>query len=99
VRATQTNAEATPVAEADGLSPSITGQTPRGNGGLVENGSPGQQIFSPSRQMTDRQTRATCWSLTINNPTKSDEEWIQQARQKGWQVEGQKEVGAEGTEH
>lgn len=49
--------------------------------------------------MTDRQTRATCWSLTINNPTKSDEEWIQQARQKGWQVEGQLEKGKEGTEH
>jgi len=30
VRATQTNAEATPVAEADGLSPSITGTDPKG---------------------------------------------------------------------
>lgn len=44
--------------------------------------------------------RATCWSLTINNPTKSDDEWIAQAQQKkGWKVYGQREKGAEGTEH
>jgi len=43
--------------------------------------------------------RATCWSLTINNPTQSDEDWIAQARQRGWKVEGQKEVGKEGTPH
>lgn len=47
--------------------------------------------------MTDK--RATCWSVTINNPTPSDEEWIAQARQRGWKVEGQKEVGKEGTPH
>lgn len=46
--------------------------------------------------MTDR---ATTWSLTINNPTPSDEEAIALARQKGWKVEGQKEKGSEGTEH
>lgn len=44
-------------------------------------------------------TRATSWSVTINNPTQSDEEWIAQARQKGWRVDGQKEVGKEGTPH
>lgn len=44
--------------------------------------------------------RGTCWSVTINNPTKSDDEWIAQARQKsGWKVHGQKEVGEQGTEH
>lgn len=47
--------------------------------------------------MTDR---ATCWSVTINNPTQSDDEWIAQARQKsGWKVYGQREKGAQGTEH
>jgi len=46
--------------------------------------------------MTDR---ATVWSVTINNPTPSDEEGIALARQRGWQVEGQKEKGSEGTEH
>lgn len=47
--------------------------------------------------MTDR---ATCWSITINNPTKSDEEWIAQARQKsGWKVYGQLEQGEAGTPH
>lgn len=43
--------------------------------------------------------RASAWSLTINNPTDSDEECIALARQKGWRVEGQKEKGAEGTSH
>lgn len=43
--------------------------------------------------------RATSWSLTINNPTDSDEEGISLARQKGWRVEGQKERGDNGTEH
>lgn len=46
--------------------------------------------------MTDR---ATTWSVTINNPTADDEEQIALARQKGWKVEGQKEVGKEGTPH
>jgi len=43
--------------------------------------------------------RATCWSLTINNPTPQDEEHIALARQKGWKVDGQLEKGAEGTPH
>lgn len=43
--------------------------------------------------------RATCWSLTINNPNNSDEEFIALARQKGWKVDGQLEKGAEGTPH
>lgn len=46
--------------------------------------------------MTDR---ATAWSLTINNPTQADEESIQLARQKGWQVIGQLEEGENGTKH
>jgi len=45
------------------------------------------------------QTRATCWSVTINNPTKSDEENISLARQRGWKVEGQLERGENGTPH
>jgi len=43
--------------------------------------------------------RATCWSVTINNPIKADEDNISLARQKGWKVDGQKEVGKEGTPH
>jgi len=35
--------------------------------------------------------RATCWSVTINNPVESDDECIARARQKGWKVEGQPE--------
>lgn len=37
--------------------------------------------------------RATCWSLTINNPTEDDDECIARARQKGWKVDGQPEKG------
>jgi len=47
--------------------------------------------------MTDN--RATAWSLTINNPTPSDEEGIALARQRGWKVEGQLEKGKDGTPH
>lgn len=44
--------------------------------------------------------RATCWSVTINNPVKSDEENINLARQKsGWKVYGQLEKGEFGTPH
>lgn len=43
--------------------------------------------------------RATKWSITINNPIERDEENISKARQQGWSVEGQKEVGENGTEH
>jgi len=49
--------------------------------------------------MFNPQERATCWSLTINNPVEADEENIAMARQKGWKVDGQKEVGTEGTPH
>lgn len=50
--------------------------------------------------MADKTIRATCWSLTINNPTAADEEAINLARQKsGWKVHGQKEKGESGTEH
>lgn len=47
----------------------------------------------------DTTKRATCWSLTINNPSNADEEEIAIARQKGWKVEGQKEKGENGTVH
>ncbi len=43
--------------------------------------------------------RSTNWSVTINNPTASDEEAIALARQKGWKVEGQLEKGENGTPH
>lgn len=43
--------------------------------------------------------RASAWSLTINNPTATDEEEINLARQKGWKVEGQLERGTSGTAH
>jgi len=43
--------------------------------------------------------RATCWALTINNPTEADEECIALARQKGWKVDGQMERGESGTLH
>lgn len=44
--------------------------------------------------------RATCWSVTINNPNKSDDDNIAMAKQKsGWAVYGQKEVGESGTPH
>lgn len=44
-------------------------------------------------------TRASMWSVTINNPSADDEEDINLARQKGWQVLGQLEVGENGTPH
>lgn len=43
--------------------------------------------------------RATCWSVTVNNPTPQDEENIALARQKGWKVDGQLEKGQQGTLH
>jgi len=43
--------------------------------------------------MTDR---ATVWSITINNPTKEE---IAPALPAGWRLEGQIEVGEQGTEH
>jgi len=44
--------------------------------------------------------RATSWSVTINNPTAADDEYIALAKQKsGWTVEGQLEKGENGTPH
>lgn len=43
--------------------------------------------------------RASVWSVTINNPTDTDEEHIAIARQKGWKVEGQLERAESGTPH
>jgi hypothetical protein len=43
--------------------------------------------------MTDR---ATVWSITINNPTKEE---IAPNLPAGWKLEGQIEVGEQGTEH
>jgi len=44
--------------------------------------------------------RGSAWSITINNPTRSDDENIDLARQRsGWQVIGQKEEGENGTPH
>lgn len=50
--------------------------------------------------MADKSVRASCWSVTINNPTEVDELEIQACRAtRGWSVEGQKEVGENGTPH
>lgn len=44
--------------------------------------------------------RATCWSVTINNPLPADDENIALAKQRsGWKVEGQLEQGENGTPH
>lgn len=40
--------------------------------------------------------RATCWSITINNPTEED---IQPRLPAGWTFQGQPEKGEQGTEH
>lgn len=40
--------------------------------------------------------RATCWSITINNPTQQD---LNPTLPMGWAMTGQIEMGAEGTEH
>lgn len=40
--------------------------------------------------------RATCWSITINNPTEQD---LNVSLPAGWSMTGQMEKGAEGTEH
>lgn len=49
--------------------------------------------------MTDTTAKASCWILTINNPTPQDDEEVARARQKGWKVEGQLEKGKDGTPH
>ena len=43
--------------------------------------------------------RHSLWSVTINNPQAADFENMNLARQKGWKVEGQQEVGKNGTPH
>jgi len=44
--------------------------------------------------------RGNCWSVTINNPQKEDEENFQRAGQRsGWNVYGQLEKGINGTPH
>lgn len=40
--------------------------------------------------------RATCWSITINNPTEED---LKPRLPYGWKLEGQIERGEEGTQH
>lgn len=42
--------------------------------------------------------RATCWSVVINNPTDEDRDAINNMPA-GWCIEGQGEVGKEGTPH
>jgi len=62
----------------------------------------GALVLRPPYFLTETYTmsqRATSWSVTINNPTPSDEEYIALARQKGYKVEGQLEKGANGTPH
>lgn len=44
-------------------------------------------------------TKATQWSLTINNPTPQDYTNITEAQQKGWKITGQQEVGDNQTHH
>jgi len=58
-----------------------------------------QETHRHRQRMNKSTERATCWSVTINHPTDDDEECISLARQKGWTVVGQKEVGEEGTPH
>lgn len=52
--------------------------------------------------MQSSKVRATCWSVTCNlkNVSRATvESCMEAARSKGWGVQGQVEVGAEGTEH
>lgn len=49
--------------------------------------------------MANRNDRGSCWSITINNPIKADDENIALARQKGWKIDGQLEKGENGTPH
>lgn len=42
------------------------------------------------------QTRSTCWSITINNPTETD---LNPTLMGGWKLTGQIEEGEEGTRH
>lgn len=47
----------------------------------------------------DTKQKATCWSVTVNNPTPADAICIAAAKQRGWQITGQLEQGANGTPH
>lgn len=49
--------------------------------------------------MTDRDQRSTCWSITVNNPTKEDYAIAQNLPSWVKSFEGQEEIGAEGTKH
>jgi len=49
--------------------------------------------------MDHTKQRGSKWSVTINNPIERDEKNVAKARQARWTVEGQKEVGEEGTIH
>lgn len=43
--------------------------------------------------------RATCWSITINNPTDEDMVAVKSPPVPGWKMSGQMEQGKEGTMH
>lgn len=46
--------------------------------------------------MSENKQRATCWSITVNNPTDAD---YKMELPSGWALTGQLEKGAEGTVH
>lgn len=52
--------------------------------------------YLPLVLQADMTERATCWSITINNPTDQD---LNPSLPAGWSMTGQIEKGAEGTEH
>jgi len=49
--------------------------------------------------MTSAGIRGTNWSVTINNPTPADLDFGWIAEHAGWSIEGQMEIGKEGTPH
>jgi len=49
--------------------------------------------------MTTAGIRGTNWSITINNPTPADLDFGWIAEHAGWSIEGQMEIGKEGTPH
>lgn len=52
--------------------------------------------MEPPLSITGGSQRATCWSLTINNPSDAD---TKVSLPSGWKIEGQYEEGDEGTKH